>query len=86
MAWKGFFTKFKWMLFTLILPEFIFAKACTERRVASKSITEVRYMKLGNSNISEAESSNWMTAHAFYAEMGSFVIHPHGEGQRIPGW
>jgi len=79
-AWKGFFTKFKWMLFTLILPEFMFAKACAERMVAQESMKKVRSLKLQNADFSEAESSNWTTAHAFYAEMGGFVIHPHGEG------
>jgi hypothetical protein len=79
-AWKGFFTKFKWMIFTLILPEFIFAKACAERIVAQKSMKKVRSLKHQKVDISEAERSNWTTAHAFYAEMGGFVIHPHGEG------
>ncbi|PMD26826.1 hypothetical protein NA56DRAFT_552365, partial [Hyaloscypha hepaticicola] len=78
-AWKGFFTKFKWMLFTLILPEFLFAKACAERIVAHESMKDVRNMKAEGQR-SEAESSNWTAAHAFYAEMGGFVIHPHGEG------
>jgi hypothetical protein len=79
-AWKSFFTKFKWMLFTLILPEFMFAKACAERIIAQRSMKKVRSLKHQNVDISEAESSNWTTAHAFYAEMGGFVIHPHGEG------
>jgi hypothetical protein len=79
-TWKGFFTKFMWMITTLILPEFMFAKALGERIVAQESMKEVKYMKAENADISEAESSNWTTAHAFYAEMGGFVIRPHGEG------
>src|SRR5450756_1738905 len=80
-AWKSFFTKFKWMVFTLILPEFLAAKAFAEMVVARKSITRVPRLQGGEGVIlSEIEISNWTTAHAFYAEMGGFVVRLKGAG------
>jgi hypothetical protein len=41
-AWKSFSTKFKWMAFTLILPEFMGAKAYAEMRLARRSMDQVQ--------------------------------------------
>jgi hypothetical protein len=69
------------MVFTLIIPEFLVAKAFAERTVARKSMDEVKILKeVDGGSLSEAEISNWTTAHAFYAEMGGFFIRPYGEG------
>jgi hypothetical protein len=79
-GWKSFFMKFKWMLFTLILPEFLFAKAAAERIIVQVSMKKVKSMERRKLDLSEDESLGWTTAHAFYAEMGGFVIRPRGEG------
>lgn len=70
------------MIFTLILPEFLVAKAFAERMVARKSVAEIREMKCKDSakQLSEEEIANWTMTHAFYAEMGGFVVRPEGPG------
>jgi hypothetical protein len=79
-AWKGFFTKLKWMIFTMILPEFLVAKAFAEMTTARKSMQLVKSPAFWQGRkLSEAEVSNWTRTHAFYAEMGGFVIRPHAD-------
>jgi hypothetical protein len=78
-AWKSFFTKFRWMAFTLILPEFLGAKAYAEMRLARRLMDKVKSFKaVDGESLSEEEISNWTKTHAYYAEMGCFVIRPYG--------
>jgi hypothetical protein len=58
-AWKTVFTKLKWMAFTLILPEFLVAKAFAERQAAKKSMDQVKILKgVDGRSLSESEISN----------------------------
>jgi hypothetical protein len=77
-TWKSFFTKFKWMVFTLILPEFLGAKVYAEMHLARRSMDQVKSFKaVDGERLSEEETSNWTKTHAYYAEMGGFMIRPY---------
>jgi hypothetical protein len=57
--WTKFKTKFKWMVITILLPEFIFSKAICELRLALKHLSEF------HTAISEKEGN--LTSRVFYS-------------------
>ncbi|KUJ11201.1 uncharacterized protein LY89DRAFT_759013 [Mollisia scopiformis] len=63
-AWKRFWTKFKWMLFSLIFPEFLLAKAVADWMAAKNTLKIERAYE---------DPLEWTLAHAFYINMGGFV-------------
>jgi hypothetical protein len=78
-ARKGFSTKLEWMIFTMLVPEFLLAKAFADMTTARLSMKKVKDLILADgTKLPEAEVSNWTRTHAFYAEMGGFVIRPYG--------
>lgn len=57
--------KIKWMLATIFAPEFILAKGWHDRMAAENSVKEMS---------KEEGSENWTLTHAFFANMGGFVL------------
>jgi hypothetical protein len=67
------------MVFTLILPEFLGAKAYAGMRLTRRSVDQVKSFKaFDGGSLSEEEISNWTKTHAYCAEMGGFVIRLYG--------
>jgi hypothetical protein len=58
--------KLRWMTITLLLPEFIVARAATEWYSAKQVCKRMQDMC--------SEGQEWTTTHAFFANMGGFVI------------
>lgn len=65
-----FWRKVKWMMVVIIAPEFMVGKSCSDwvAAVASESCPAMQ---------EHANKSNtrWTTIHAFYANMGGFLVH-----------
>jgi hypothetical protein len=59
--------KLKWMLVTLIVPEFLVGKALQDLMMARKSLDQMR-------KFVEMDGTTWTLTHAFYANMGGFVL------------
>ncbi|KAH7397957.1 hypothetical protein BKA64DRAFT_673198 [Cadophora sp. MPI-SDFR-AT-0126] len=74
-AWKAFWTKFKWMLYTLILPEVLLGKALADRDSAKQAVFFSKTLEVTNGTpLSDEEESNWTLTHAYYANMGGFAF------------
>ncbi|OCL08119.1 hypothetical protein AOQ84DRAFT_407568 [Glonium stellatum] len=65
--WSHFFPKLKWMLLTLLLPEFLLGKAFQDRVLAGRSWREMQ-------PLAKADKVEWTLTHSFYANMGGFVL------------
>lgn len=63
----GFGRKSKWMLITVIAPEFILAKAWLDLLAAQRNCKEMK-------PFAAEDGVEWTKAHAYYANMGGFVI------------
>lgn len=63
----GVWRKVKWMLLTLILPEFLVGKALQDNARAKQSVS-----RLGQ--LAEEAGFPWTPTHGFYADMGGFVL------------
>lgn len=59
--------KLKWMALTLILPEFLLGRAYQEWLMAYRSRKEMQ-------QLNSAGGFEWTLAHAFYANMGGFML------------
>lgn len=66
---KPFWTKFKWMVVTLFLPEYLVGRALGELYAARYSFKRPSMTKLRRDGKIE-----WSKTHAFYANMGGFVM------------
>lgn len=66
---KNFWSHFKWMLFTMLVPEFILGKAVGEFFMAREMSRKVQGMK--NRQLM-GEDEEWSLAHGFFAFMGGF--------------
>lgn len=64
--WKPVFRKFRWMVFTIFLPEFTLALAGGQRANARRTTDALHGMGY----------SRWTTRHSFYANMGGFILQP----------
>jgi len=74
-AWKAFWTKFKWMLVTLILPKILLGKALGDLSAARRSPNSLITLKIDQGHpLSDAEISNWTLSHAYYSDMGGFCF------------
>ncbi|PVH84281.1 hypothetical protein DL98DRAFT_584848 [Cadophora sp. DSE1049] len=75
-ALKAFWTKFKWMLLTLILPEMPLAKALDDLLAAREALTRGRNLKEKRRGPLSAQeiSKYWTLTHAYYANMGGFAF------------
>ncbi|KAJ5986911.1 hypothetical protein N7451_011276 [Penicillium sp. IBT 35674x] len=62
---QKFKRKVKWMFITIIFPELLASIALVEFGLARKSRKEMRILPGGH---------NWTTTHAFFANMGGFVL------------
>jgi hypothetical protein len=62
-----FWRKVKWMLLTLLTPEFLIGKARQDYVRAKASINEM-------SQIAIDSGFSWTVTHGFYADMGGFVL------------
>lgn len=81
-AWKGFTTKFKWMILTLILPESLLGKALSEYAIVHHSLRLMKQHPGGM--LRQEEVDNWTKVHCYYADMGGFVLRTsnlRGDGQ-----
>jgi hypothetical protein len=65
-ALKGFWTNLKWMLFTMIAPEFILGKAVGDQVSTWQCRERMR-------QFAEEDHVDWGLGHGFYANMGGFV-------------
>lgn len=65
-AFKPILRKFRWMVFTILGPEFVVALALGQRADAKR--VRDRLHELGY--------SQWTLRQSFYANMGGFVLHP----------
>ena len=77
-GWKKIARKFKWMAFTLLLPEILLGKATVEFLAVRESLKRIRLSSGYQAELTSAEKSNWTKSHGFYAEMGDFVLLPRG--------
>jgi hypothetical protein len=77
--WKSFKTKGKWMLLTLILPEVLLGKALAERISAMRSVRKMNDLLKQRQEL--AEGYYWTLTHAFYADMGGFVVRPQRQNR-----
>ena len=62
--WRPILRKLRWMMLTLLGPEFVVAFAAGQRANARRTKTSVRGMGY----------SGWTLRHSFYANMGGFVL------------
>lgn len=82
-------SRFKWMLVTLILPEFILGKALSDFIAAVESVRRVRTMRdIHGNSLPTEEVANWTKTHAYYGDMGGFVfrtqqMRPDGQGYAL---
>jgi hypothetical protein len=61
--------KFKWMILTLVLPEFLVGFAIQDWMMAWRSSKD-KVMK----ELAASDGREWTIVHAFYANMGGFVL------------
>jgi hypothetical protein len=64
---KGVYTSVKWMLLTMVAPEFIIGKACGDFIQAKENLQEL--LKFAN-----IDHVPWTLTHTYYANMGGFVV------------
>ena len=69
---RAFWRKLKWMLIMTIVPEFTVGKALGDWVAASAS-TSCPAMQ----ERARASKTQWTMTHAFYANMGGFLLHNH---------
>lgn len=69
-----FLRKFKWMMITMLAPEWAFASALQSRANAGDMTKEV--WKVREEKVSEEERGkrSWTLTHSFYANMGGFLL------------
>jgi hypothetical protein len=74
---KRAWTSTKWMLITVLAPEYLLAKGLADRKAVDISITELR-------EIAAKDGVPWTRVHSHFANMGGFVIRVDGNtvGQR----
>ena len=65
-AWRCLFRKFRWMILTILGPEFVVAPAAGQRANARRTTDSLRALGY----------SQWTLRHSFYANMGGFVLQP----------
>jgi hypothetical protein len=64
---KGVYTSVKWMLLTMVAPEFVIGKACVDLIQAKEDLQELlKFAKI--------DHVPWTLAHTYYANMGGFVV------------
>jgi hypothetical protein len=66
-ALKRSCTKIKWILVTLIVPEFLVGRAIQDWMMAKKSRRQMR-------KFTRQDGVKWTWTHAYYANMGGFVL------------
>ena len=71
--WQVLFRKVRWMVWTLVGPEFVLAFATGQRSRARRSV--LKFKALGY--------PQWTLRHGFYANMGGFVLQPR-DGKAFP--
>jgi hypothetical protein len=64
---KGVYTSVKWMLLTMVAPEFVIGKACADLMQAKEDLQELL-------KFAEDDHVPWTLAHTYYANMGGFVV------------
>ena len=65
-TWRPLLRKFRWMLLTIMGPEFVVCLAAGQRANAVRTLESLRGMGF----------SNWTLRHSFYANMGGFILQP----------
>lgn len=68
--WHVFKRKFKWALIAIFGPEFLMTFANGQWAAAKRSVHQFR----------QSGHKDWTLTHAFFAEMGGFVIETHNTG------
>ncbi|CZR54221.1 uncharacterized protein PAC_04104 [Phialocephala subalpina] len=83
--WKGFWSKSKWMTLTRILPEFLLVEAFGDLLAAREFLrafqslakpADFAMVNYGEGN-AIATANPWTLVHAYYANMGGFVLRSH---------
>jgi hypothetical protein len=64
---KGVYTSVKWMLLTMVAPEFVIGRACVDRVQAKRYLQELL-------KFAKDDHVPWTLAHTYYANMGGFVV------------
>jgi hypothetical protein len=64
---KGVYTSVKWMLLTMVAPEFVIGKACADLVQAKEDLQELL-------KFAEDDHVPWTLVHTYYANMGGFVV------------
>lgn len=64
--WNLFLRRARWLMFALLSPELVMLFACGQWASAQRSVIDMH--SLGY--------QNWTMVHAFYADMGGFLLHP----------
>lgn len=64
--WRLFLRRARWLMLALLSPELVMLFACGQWASAQRSVADMH--SLGY--------EGWTIVHAFYADMGGFLVHP----------
>ena len=64
--WTLFVRRARWLMFALLSPELVMLFACGQWASAQRSVADMHALGY----------ESWTMVHAFYADMGGFVLHP----------
>ncbi|OTA54005.1 hypothetical protein K449DRAFT_203856 [Hypoxylon sp. EC38] len=70
----GVWQKLKWMMVTLLAPEFLVGKAYQDRYLATTSVKKMKALAAESGEESRWIEEGWATTHGFYAGMGGFAL------------
>jgi hypothetical protein len=71
---KGFWRNLKWMLATMLAPEYILGKACADLVAAVIARKEMQ-------DFAREDGVEWGLGHCFFANMGGFVLAARGQAR-----
>ncbi|KAI0096042.1 hypothetical protein F4776DRAFT_677133 [Hypoxylon sp. NC0597] len=70
----GVWPKLKWMMATLLIPEFLVGKAYQDRYMATASVNEMKNLAADCGEEFRWIEEGWTITHGFYAGMGGFAL------------
>ncbi|KAI1418369.1 hypothetical protein F5Y13DRAFT_149042 [Hypoxylon sp. FL1857] len=70
----GVWPKLKWMMVTLLMPEFLVGEAYQDRYMATTSVREMKALAAESGEKFRWIEEGWTTTHGFYAVMGGFAL------------
>jgi hypothetical protein len=84
---KKFTTRLRWMIITLILPEYLMGMAIGDRLNVSRLLKKARKLRLSDgSPLPKDELRNWTKTHVYFGDMGGYLVRtitPRVDGQGV---